>query len=172
MNIEGDFNAKAVKPELGTAKNGKPKVRIEFEIVEGPHTGKRVAYDGKLDEKNIKWTKLAMMAVGWQGKTAGTFEDDVMKAAKVVPITVKIVTWENPETGKVSTWSAVDKIGRSAPPLEKLAPEKLRDVDSWFAEVPLDEQRNGGGGAVDDSDIPFLSCDIGHEPSAIARVIR
>ena len=150
MNIEGEFLAKAVKPELGADKNNKPKVRIEFEIVEGPHAGKRVPYDGKLDPKNIKYTKRNMVAVGWQGKTAGTFVDDVLKAAVVVPITVKIVTWTNPE-GRTSTWSAVDRIGGSAaPPLAALDREKLRDVDSWFAEV--DE---GGGAAQDNSDLPF-----------------
>jgi hypothetical protein len=146
--IEGNFQAKAVSAELGTNKKGAPELRVEFEIVEGPSAGRRVPYSGLFGEKSTKYTKQAMLALGWQGKGVSTAADDIMKAVKVVPIEVQIARWENPDTGKVSEWSTVRNVGRFKEPLKPLAGSDLKDVDKWLADA-------GDVGGEAKSDIPF-----------------
>lgn len=155
-------NAKVVSAEIGAAK-GKKKVRMVFELVEGPHAGRRASYDGKLDPENIKFTKSDMKKVGWKGVDANTFASDVAAAALVVPIDCEIVSYKYPDTGKTSEWTAVRNIG-GARPLDPLAGDDLREVNQWFADAPeLTPQpreqngasRSSGRPPVDDSDLPF-----------------
>lgn len=149
----GQFFGKPVDPQLGMSK-GKYKVRVEFEIVdEGPHKGKRARYDGKLDEENIKFTKRDMVSMGWQGKSASTFVEDVKRANKTMPITVEQASYTYPDTGKTSTWAAVRLSGGQ--PLAKLESEQLRNLDRWFAEAGEVAGAPPSNGAADDSDIPF-----------------
>lgn len=147
--LEGNFQAKPVTAELGTNKKGAPELRVEFEITEGPSAGRKVSYSGLFNEKSTKYTKQAMLAMGWQGKDATTATADILKAAKVVPIEVQIARWENPDTGKVSEWSAVRNVGRFREPLKPLAGSDVKDVNAWLAEV-------GDVGTADGGDkIPF-----------------
>lgn len=128
--IEGDFYGKAVRAEIG----GKPvKVRIEMEVTEGENKGKRFPYEGKLDEKNIRYTKMAMMAVGWRGHSSKTFASDVAAAAVITSFKVRIAKFTR-DDGSISEWSSVDKIG-GPPPLAPLDEQQLADVDRWFAEA-------------------------------------
>ena len=89
--FEGDFVGRAVGPE-GGAKKGKPIVRIEMEITDGDLKGRRVTFEGKLDADNIPFTKRAMLAIGWKGKSVTTFLDDVKAAALTVPFRVEIAS--------------------------------------------------------------------------------
>lgn len=147
--IEGNFQAKPVSAELGTNKKGAPELRVEFEIVEGANAGRKVSYSGLFNEKSTKYTKQAMLAMGWQGKDANTAVADILKSAKVVPIEVQIARWENPDTGKVSEWSAVRNVGRFREPLKPLASNDVKDVNQWLADV-------GDVGTADGkSDAPF-----------------
>lgn len=149
--IEGIFQAKPVSAELGANKKGAPELRIEFEITEGQYAGRRVSYSGLFTEKSTRYTKQAMLALGWQGKDARTAPSDIMWAAKVVPIDVQIVRWENPDTGRVSEWSAVRNVGRFREPLKPLANRDLADVNQWLNEAG----DVGGGEPQGNSDIPF-----------------
>ena len=136
--ISGDFTGKAVKAEFGDDKNGKPKIRIDMQIIGGEHDGKRCPYDGKLSPDNIKYTKAAMRAVGWRGDDVTTFASDVEKAALVVPFTTEVANFKR-DDGSISEWTAVRKIG-GAPPLVKIADKKkIADVNKWFAEVVGDD---------------------------------
>lgn len=132
--FEGDFEGRCTKIEFGGDKNGKPIVRGQMTIVGGPKDGTTVPYDGKLDEKNIKYTKQHLVALGWQGKDIRTLVDDVASANKSVPFRVRIARWEKPEGG-VKEWISVDSIGFTARPLEKLDNAKLNDVNGWFAQA-------------------------------------
>jgi hypothetical protein len=146
--IEGNFQGKAVKAEIGTNKDNKPVIRAQLEITEGEHKGKRFNYEGNLKPESIKYTKRDMVALGWQGKDVMTFVDDVMKAAKVVPFDVTIATWSKPD-GTVKQWESVRSIGYSAPPLNAMDKTKAADVNSWFAEAgDVEGQKN-------DDRIPF-----------------
>lgn len=148
--IEGNFQAKPVTCELGINKKGAAELSVEFEIVEGPNAGRKVGYSGLFGEKSAKYTKQAMLAMGWQGKDAGTAVADIMKSAKVVPIEVQIARWENPATGKVSEWSAVRNVGRFKEPLKPLAGGDLKDVNQWLRDVG-----DVGSNEKGDDSIPF-----------------
>lgn len=150
MLFEGDCIGKAIKTEVGM-KNGVPTVRIEMEATEGEHKGRRAAYEGKLDEKNVRFTKRAMIAVGWKGKSVTTFADDVKAANLTVPYKVKIASWTRPSDGKLVQWSAVDYIGGAAKPLESIDAEKAKDFDRWLAEAG----DVGDSAKADDNSIPF-----------------
>lgn len=141
--IEGNFQAKPVTAELGINKKGAPELSVEFEIADGPSAGRKVAYSGLFGEKSTKYTKQAMLAMGWQGKDVKTAVDDILGQKKVVPIEVQIARWENPQTGKVSEWSTVRNVGRFKEPLKPLGGSDLKDVNQWLEEA---------GGA---NDIPF-----------------
>jgi hypothetical protein len=145
--IEGNFIAKPVNVELGNNKKGAPELRVEFEIADGPHAGRKVNYSGLFNEKSTKYTKAAMVALGWQGKDARTIADDAMRAPRPVPIEVQIVRWENPDNGKVREWSAVRNVGRFSEPLKPLGSSDVKDINQWLAEV--------GDVGKSDSDIPF-----------------
>ena len=145
--FEGNCNGKAIDVEIGNDRNGKPRVRWNMLVVGGPHDGKVANYSGKLDADNIKFTKLAMVAIGWQGKDVRTFVDDVARAAKTVPFTAEIATFKR-DNGKESSWTSARSIGFSVAPLSQLDNATANEVNGWFAEVP-DE------GKKPDSDIPF-----------------
>lgn len=153
--IEGNFHGKAVKAEVGTNKDNKPVIRVELEVTEGEHKGKRFNYDGNLKAESIKYTKRDMVALGWQGKDVMTFVDDVLKDPKVVPFEVTIATWNKPESmgGGIKQWSSVRSIGYAAPPLTAIDNDKAKDVNSWFAEAGDVAPTNGARGG--NSDIPF-----------------
>lgn len=146
--FEGEFTGNAVKPEFGT-KKGRPSIRIEMEVGEGDKKGRRAAYEGQLDEKNIKYTKRAMLAVGWKGVTVATFVADVTAANLTVPFKVEIVSWDPKDGRPVQEWSSVKYIGSGAKPLDAIEPDKIKDVDKWFAEA------GDVGATANNSDLPF-----------------
>lgn len=133
------LNGKAVNVELGLDGGGKPRVRWEMEVLDGEHRGKRASYSGKLDPENIKYTKRDMMRIGWKGQDVRTFIDDVKAAGLVVPFDAEIATNTYKDTGKTSQWTSVRFAGASRP-LAKPDDDKLRDMNSWFAEVPVEEE--------------------------------
>jgi hypothetical protein len=148
--IEGNFMAKSVSAEFGVNKKGVAELSVEFEITEGANAGRKVGYSGLFNEKSTKYTKAAMLALGWQGKSADTIVADIKAAAKVVPIEVQIVRGENRETGKPYEFSAVRNVGRFKEPLKPIAGSDLKDVNQWLKEV------GDVGGSTDDKDsIPF-----------------
>lgn len=144
QNIQGNFTARAVKAELGRNKKGLPEFKVEMEIVGGEHAGRKLPYSGLFTEKAVKYTRSALVELGWSGKDIATAPADVLKAAKVVPIEVTIANWTNPDTGELREWSTVRNIGTYSAPLEPLTPSDFKDVNSWLADA--------GGGS---DSIPF-----------------
>lgn len=145
--FEGDFVGRVTRAEIGY-RNDKPLVRIEAEVGDGPYKGRRATFDGKFDEKNLPFTKRAMLAVGWKGVTIATFADDVTAANLQVSFVVEIATWE--KDGKTRQWSAIRYFGGSQS-LAAVPKDKVRDFDKWLAEV------DAGGEAPkqNNSDLPF-----------------
>lgn len=133
--IQGNFMGKAVKAELGVNKKGQPEFKVEFEIVGGEHAGRRLPYSGLFTEKAVKYTRRAMVELGWAGGDASTIVKDVTAAAKVVAIEITVANWKNPETGEVREWSTVRNVGTYSAPLEPLDASKLKDVNSWLADA-------------------------------------
>lgn len=147
--IAGTFQGKAVKgtAKIGRKGNGQTLLGfVELEIVDGEHKGKRFTFEGKLDDKAIKYTKRNLIAIGWKGQTSKTLTVDVdaaLEAGLVVPFDVEIATWNKPD-GSVRQWSAVRSIGNFAPAIAEANADDLAKVDSWFGEV-----------SADNSDVPF-----------------
>lgn len=148
-NIEGTFQMKPIKFELGNGKKG-PEVRIDAVIVGGEHNNRKVPYSGNFSAKGVKYTKRSLMELGWQGKDIATAEKDIMTTPKTVSAQVEIARWENPDTGKVSEWSTIRSFGSFVEPLKPLAQTDLKDVNQWLAEVPDDVK-----GSTGDDTIPF-----------------
>jgi len=149
--FEGDCKGKAVDAEIGPDNNGRPVVRWNMLVTEGPHAGKKASYRGQLDEKNIKYTKRDMMAIGWKGKDAvGTFVNDVKAAELTVPFTAEIAEFTR-DNGTVSRWTSARSIGFAAKPLGTFDKDKARDVNSWFDEAG----DVGAPAAKAGDDIPF-----------------
>jgi hypothetical protein len=148
--IEGQFQGRAVK---GTAKIGQRGGKViavaELEVLEGEHKGKRFNFEGKLDDRAIKYTKRNLMALGWTGKKSSTLTADVdgaLEKGLTVPFEVEIATW-NKDDGTVRQWSTIRSIGKFQPKLDDIDRDKAAEVDSWFADVPDEGQAQ--------NDIPF-----------------
>lgn len=155
--FEGDFVGRCVNAEVGTRGN-KPLVRIEMEITEGDKKGRRVAFEGKLDEKAIKYTKMAMVAVGWKGRTVVTFVEDVKAANVTVPFEVEIASYDPKDGTRVREWSTVRRIGTGGKPLDAIDKDTAKKFDNWFAEagdVGDAAAAPSGNGAARDRDLPF-----------------
>jgi hypothetical protein len=151
--FEGDFHGRAIKAEYGTKKNGTPQCRVVLEITsKGEGKGCHVQWAGNFKSESIKYTKRDMVALGWQGKTVGTFVDDVMADPKEVPFQVRIAEWTDPATGKLKRWLSAGSIGYEPMPLNAPTSDTTRSVDSWFAEAG--DVRPAGTGGPDD-DLPF-----------------
>lgn len=124
---------RCTKLELGRGKKG-VVFRGQMTIEEGPRKGTAVEYEGKLDDRAIKWTKRDLEALGWAGKSSKTAVDDVMKANRLVSFKVEIAEW-NKDDGTVKRWSSVRSIGTGPKPLEKLDDAAYGDIDGWFNEA-------------------------------------
>lgn len=134
-----ELMGRAVNVEIGADGNGHPRARWDMEIVEGEHKGKIAKYSGKLNPDNVKWTKRDMVTIGWDGKKAATFVDDVKKANKIVPFEAQIASHNG------NQWVSA-KFGGAAP-LAPLDSDKERELDRAFAEAG-----DVGGG---ESRVPF-----------------
>lgn len=130
----GNYQAKALTAELGLDKKDRASFRVTFQIVGGEFDGQKVQYSGLFTDKATRYTKHAMLALGWKGVNAATAVEDVLAAKKTVPIEVEIASWEGRE------WASVRNVGESlAAPLKPLAGNDLKDVNTWLAQAGGDE---------------------------------
>jgi hypothetical protein len=153
--LEGTFNGKAIDFELGFNKKSQPEVRIQFEIADGPHAGKRVPYSGNFSDKAVRYTKMDLLALGWVGKDIQTAKGDVLGLAKVVSIQVEVASYTFPDSGKTREWSTVRSVGRVADPLKPLDGSTMKDVNSWLASADVGTSETPPSARRDPNDIPF-----------------
>ncbi len=65
---EGQYKARATEVMLGKSKEkGTPFVGVLFKIVEGPHEGETLKWDGWLTDKTAERTIEALQICGWKG---------------------------------------------------------------------------------------------------------
>lgn len=150
--IQGNFMGKATKVDLNKNKKGQTELKIDVEIVGGDHNGRRLPYSGLFTDKAVKYTRRAMIELGWNGKALpvdpkaaqAALSSQILDAAKAVPIEVTIASWTNPETGELREWSTVRNIGTYQAPI--VPPEKsdIVDMNKWLAEA--DDE--GGNSAI------------------------
>jgi len=138
--FEGDFLGRIHHAEYGVIppksdqQQPKPSARIVFEIAEGPRAGTQVTYDANFKPESVKYARRDLMAAGWAGKSMSTFVADIAaKVGTVLPISVRIATWQKPG-GQLREWNSVDSIGNVAPPLSAPSDAMTKQVDAWLAE--------------------------------------
>jgi hypothetical protein len=107
-------------------------------VTEGPHAGQTAQFKNGFGEKAVKYTKRALLALGWSGKDIDTAKDEIEKAAKVVPMQIVIARFEDRE------WSSVRSIGAFGEPLKKADQSTTKDVNRWLADVPDDVKGDNG----------------------------
>jgi hypothetical protein len=130
VNIpEGNYQGQPTSYEFGTDNKGAPTVRITMKVVEGPHAGQTAQFKNGFGEKAVKFTKRALVALGWQGKDIKTAEADIMTSPKTVPMQVVIAEWEGRQ------WSSVRSIGAFGEPLKPADAATTKDVNQWLEEV-------------------------------------
>jgi hypothetical protein len=64
---EREYIARAVEFRLAETQGGKPQVAAIFEIEEGEHAGRRLAWFGHLTPDTEAHTIRALINMGWQG---------------------------------------------------------------------------------------------------------
>jgi hypothetical protein len=141
--IQGNFVGKAVKVDLNKNKKNQPELKIEFEIVEGVNVGRRLPYSGLYTDKAIKYTRRAMIELGWDGKPLPTDPKEaqahlarqILGAAKAVPIEVTIASWTNPETGEPREWSTVRNVGAYQAPIVPPDRSDIVDMNKWLEDA-------------------------------------
>ena len=98
--IEGKKIAKAVKLQFGNTKDGKPQVAINFEVLEGPDSGKYITWFGSFSEKAMEWTFKALAVCGApRGKSLDELTVDDL--GSLVELDVAYETWEGKPSLKV-----------------------------------------------------------------------
>lgn len=65
-SLVGDREAKAVQWSIQKVAD-KPAVKVLFELVTAPHTGRRLEWTGWLTEAAVDLTANALVACGWDG---------------------------------------------------------------------------------------------------------
>lgn len=153
--IQGNFIGKAVRVDLSKNKKQQPELKIDFELVGGEHAGRKLPYSGLFTDKAVKYTRRAMLELGWDGKPLPTdpkeaqasLSKQILGAAKSVPVEVTVASWKNPDTDELREWSTVRNVGTYTPPIVPPERSDIVDMNRWLADAG-----EGEGGS---SDIPF-----------------
>lgn len=133
VNIpEGTYQGQPTSYEFGLDGKGAATIRITMKVADGPYAGQTAQFKNGFGEKAVKYTKRALVALGWQGKNIDTAKDDIMKSPKTVPMQIVIAEYEGRQ------WSSVRSIGAFGDPLKQADQSTLKDVNQWLAEVPDD----------------------------------
>ncbi len=171
LKAQGIWPCDVLSATAGEDDKGAINVQINVRISDGPDKGQLCTYEDTINNKSALYIARSCKAVGWNGGNVNTLAADVQKwiAATGGKSTVEIKHIEiknGKRAGQI--WDKPNSIGRGPRVLKAPTDENLTDAnDAMRAALEAD-----GGGAVDDENIPFASCDINHEPTAIARVLR
>ena len=166
---QGSFLARAVSGSYGDDTKGRLAVRVELELLAGPDTGQHITYTGLVNAKSAPYVGKDMKAVGWKGGSLQTIGDDVAATKAEAQIEIEHKN-ANDAKDPNRVFAVVRSIGRGAVALKPPSASSLNDADEALR-AAMGEPAAGGGGGKDD-DLPFASCSIDHEPTAIARMLR
>lgn len=150
----GTYKARATAGWLGeSAQKGTPYVGVMFSVIDGPHNGEQISWNGWLTEGAMKHTVKSLRVCGWQGDDLSAL--DTIKRNEVF-LVVEIeadgygqprprVRWINSTQGGPAMEAALK--GSAA----KAMAEKHR------AAVIALRQAEGNGGAAEfsDDDLPY-----------------
>jgi hypothetical protein len=109
MIIDQFVKARALAGSHHASKDNQPTARIDFEILEGPNSGEKITYNGRIDTRSAKYVARDLKAVGWKGKTLETLAEDVDRTKAETTIEIKVM---NRKDGSGS-FAVVRSIGRT-----------------------------------------------------------
>lgn len=186
--IRAKYIAKAIASAFGVSSNGNYEIGITCEVVDGEHAGQEITWIGFFSEKTQERTIESLQHFGWKGDNLEELADlDAEGCARMFPDHVELAcdveVYEGEQQLKVK-WVNKPGAGRFAFK-DKLEGGQLKSFAAQMrgairgaqqagprkpnAGAPKSTHPNAPGNG---DDIPFASCDIGHEPSPIARVLR
>lgn len=190
--IKAKYNARACgAASLANAKSGNTQVAVPFEVTDGEHAGEHISWIGTFAPTTADRTIESLFHMGWQGDDVSELCDITdEQAMALMPNVVQLVCEPDVYDGKTTLkvqW--VNKAGGGRFAFKE--PLSTSDTKAFAAQMRNTiravraqggAQRNGSGGAKpkqphpnapdNGDDNPFASCDMRHEPSAIARVLR
>jgi len=158
----GFWPCKVLDGFYGDNDKNLPVVRINVELVDGPHAGTRQTYEEVVNNKQAPYIARTCKAVGWKCQSLSTLKADVAEWVKATggESTLEI-RHVKVTTGKRagSVWAKPNSIGRGPKPLKESTQENLYDADAAMrAALAEDSNRNNGNGGHDDApptdDIP------------------
>ena len=131
INIpEGNYQGQAVGYEFGNEPGKGPTVKITMKVTEGPYAGQTAQFKNGFGAKAVRYTKRALLALGWSGKDIATAKDEIIAAKRIVPMQINIAEFDGRQ------WSSVRSIGAFGKPLEPVDNSTMKDVNQWLAEAP------------------------------------
>lgn len=93
MITPGKYLAVAKGSDILTAKSGNKQVIVDFEIIEGEHTGQRIYWSGTFTEKAEEMAIRALLTMGWEGSDLSELSKvDDIAAPSILPSQVILVT--------------------------------------------------------------------------------
>jgi hypothetical protein len=149
----GSFKAKALSGDLGYAKSGTEQVAVQFEILEGPDTGRAITWWGYFSDKAVDRTLKALMVAGWDGNDVAVLgglganevsikiEDDVYNGE-----TRQRVQWVNPLRNGPSAGGAMNDTDKASF-AERMKGRALH--------LKSEQPSSASAPVADDDDIPF-----------------
>ncbi len=166
----GFWPCKVLDGFYGDNDKNLPVVRINVELIGGPHTGMRQTYEEVVNNKQAPYIARTCKAVGWKCKSLSTLKADVSEWVKTTggESTLEIRHVEV-KTGKRagSVWAKPNSIGRGPKPLKESTQENLYDADAAMQAALADDaagnQNSNGAPPPDDipphgdDDIPFIT---------------
>lgn len=67
MLEDGTYRARALEAEVGETSTGKEQVIVRFELLDPPHTNRKITYYGVMTERTEKSVVKGLMVCGWDG---------------------------------------------------------------------------------------------------------
>lgn len=170
----GDWPCTVLIAAFGLSDKQTPRVRVSVRIDDGPSKGRTVTYEDDVTNKSAIYVARSAKAVGWEGGDLQSLAADVAKwiAATGGKTTVEIKHIEirnGKRAGQI--WDKANSLGRGTKPLTVATGSTLADANAAM-QAALRDLGSADVPPPSDDDLPFASCELGAEPSAIARVLR
>lgn len=179
----GFWPCKVLDGFFGDNDKNLPIVRINVELIDGPHKGMRQTYEELVNNKQGPYIARTCQAVGWRGVSMRTLKTDVADWIKstggISTVEIKHIEIKNGKKAG-SVWAKPNSIGRGPKPLKEASQENLSDVDAIMRAALANDggSQSGGAGGYDDAppqqddDIPFVTCSMRADRDPVTRSVR
>jgi hypothetical protein len=154
-NLIPDGHVRAVYRayDVGMTRNGNEQLVLLFEVVDEPHKGRELMWNGTFTEASYAITHRTLVAMGWKGEDLATFQADV-KPGKTFNLYVGHETFEGKERNRVKSVRPPGMIALR----DQLKPEQRRALSErvkGMIAAGLHLQASAGPQGGPEDDIPF-----------------